>query len=64
MFAFLRHDRLPPTAERSGSLRVVPDPVVEIRSPNDAEADMRAKLGLFLEVGIPLVWIVDPQSRQ
>jgi Uma2 family endonuclease len=61
--AFVRHDRLPPPAERISYLRVVPDLVVEIRSPNDAEADVRAKLSLYLEVGVPLVWIVDPHDQ-
>src|SRR6266568_3762085 len=61
--AFVRHDRLPPPAERISYLRVVPDLVVEIRSPNDAEADVRAKLSLYLEVGVRLVWIVDAQTQ-
>src|SRR6266852_4794200 len=61
--AFVRHDRLPAPAERIICLRVVPDLVVEIRSPNDAEADVCAKLSLYLELGVPLVWIVDPQKQ-
>ena len=61
--AFVRRDRLRPPAERIGYLRVVPDLVVEIRSPNDAEADVRAKLSVYLEVGLPLVWLVDPQKQ-
>src|SRR6266568_4610067 len=61
--AFVRHDRLPPPAERTRYLRVVPDLAVEIRSPNDAEADVRAKVSLYLEVGVALVWIVDPQKQ-
>jgi Uma2 family endonuclease len=61
--AFVRHERLPPPAERISYLRVVPDLVVEIRSPNDAEAEVRAKLSLYLEVGVALVWIVDPQNQ-
>ena len=41
----------------------MPDLVVEIRSPNDAEADVQAKLSLYLEVRVPLVWLVDPQKQ-
>src|SRR5216683_3134729 len=37
--------------------------VVEIRSSNGANADAQAKLSLYLEVGVPLVWIVDPQKQ-
>jgi Uma2 family endonuclease len=61
--AFVRHERLPPPAERISYMRVVPDLVIEIRSPNDAEADVRAKLNLYVEVGVPLVWIVDPHRQ-
>src|SRR5712692_2649663 len=61
--AFVRHDRLPPLAERISYLRVVPDLVVEILSPNDAEADVRAKLKTYLDVGVPLIWIVDPRQQ-
>jgi Uma2 family endonuclease len=61
--AFVRHHRLPPPAERISYLRVVPDLVVEIRSPNDSDAEVGAKLSLYLEVGVPLVWIVDPQRQ-
>ncbi len=41
----------------------MPDVVVEIRSPTDAEADVRAKLSLYFEVGVPLVWMVDPHRQ-
>ena len=61
--AFVRHERLPSPAERISYLRVVPDLVVEIRSPNDSDAEVGAKLSLYLEVGVPLVWIVDPQKQ-
>jgi len=61
--AFVRHERLPPPAERISYLRVVPDLVVEIRSPNDAEAEVRAKQSLYLHVGVQLVCVVDPQKQ-
>ena len=61
--AFVRHDRLPPPAERIRYLRVVPDLVVEIRSPNDAETDVRAKLNLYVSTGVPLIWLVDPREQ-
>jgi Uma2 family endonuclease len=61
--AYVRHDRLPPPAERTGYLRVVPDVVIEIRSPNDAETDVRAKLSLYVRVGVALIWLVDPLQQ-
>src|SRR5919202_6493660 len=61
--AFVRHDRLPPPARRIRYLRVVPDLVIEIRSPNDEETDVQAKLGIYLAAGVPLIWLVDPQHQ-
>ena len=61
--AFVRHDRLPPPAGRTSYLRVVPDLVVEVRSPNDREADVRARIDLYTSAGVPLIWLVDPQQE-
>jgi len=61
--AFVRHDRLPSVEKRRRYLRVVPDLVVEIRSPNDEEADVQAKLQLYVSRGVPLIWSVDPRSQ-
>ena len=61
--AFVRHDRLPPTEERTRFLRVVPDLAVEIRSPTDVEADVRAKVAMYLAAGVRLVWLVDTRTQ-
>jgi len=61
--AFVRLDHLPPLAERIGYLRVVPDLVVEIRSPNDADTDVQAKVELYLRAGVQLVWLVDQRQQ-
>lgn len=61
--AFVRHERLPPRAARTKYLRVVPDLVVEIRSPNDRESDIRAKIDLYTDSGVALIWLVDPQQE-
>ena len=49
--AFVRIDHLAPPAERIGYLRVVPDLVVEIRSPNDTDPDVQAKMDLYASAG-------------
>jgi Uma2 family endonuclease len=61
--AFVRTNRLPPPAERIGYLHVVPDLVAEIRSPTDSDADVQAKLDLYVSAGVPLVWLVDPRQQ-
>jgi Uma2 family endonuclease len=61
--AYVRRDRLPPPAERVSFLRVVPDLAVEIRSPSETDADVNAKLDLYLRAGVRRVWLVDPRQQ-
>jgi len=37
---------------------------IEILSPEDRIAAMQERVGDFLRMGVPYVWIVDPRSRQ
>ena len=61
--AFVRKDRLPPEAERQKFLRVVPDLVVEVRSPSDTQREVAAKVALYLALGVRLVWLADPEAK-
>jgi Uma2 family endonuclease len=60
---FIRADRLPADRDRRRFLRVVPDLVVEIISPNDRPADVIAKGMMWLEAGVALFWLVDPDAE-
>ena len=46
-----------------GYAEVPPDLVVEIRSPNDSLPDMVSRAQMWLNHGVPLVWILIPESR-
>jgi Uma2 family endonuclease len=47
-----------------GYLKGVPvDLVVEVLSPNDRRADVREKIGESIAAGVPLVWLVDPETQ-
>ena len=60
--AFLRYDRLPqPPTDKYVS--VMPDLVVEIRSPFDTLAKVRRKAEVYLRRGTTLVWIVLPKQK-
>ena len=61
--AFVRLERLPPPAERVSYLRVVPDLAIEIRSPSETDAEVQAKVALYLRTGVQLVWLVDPRQQ-
>jgi Uma2 family endonuclease len=60
---FIRAERLPLDQIPRGYLRVVPDLVVEVRSPGDAWREVMAKGMMWLEAGAMLVWLVDPSTE-
>ena len=61
--AFIQKNRLPPEDERQQFLRVVPDLVVEVISPSDSHREVLAKVALYLELGVRLVWLADPEVK-
>jgi Uma2 family endonuclease len=61
--SFTRRERLPAGGPARGHARVAPDLVVEVVSPHDEHAMIESKLRDFLAAGVPLVWIVSPESR-
>jgi Uma2 family endonuclease len=50
-------------AQQEGHCRVAPDLAVEVISPNDLIVDLHQKLLEYLDAGIPLIWVIDPQAR-
>jgi Uma2 family endonuclease len=61
--SFTRRDRLPGGKAARGYSRVVPDLVVEVVSPNDTYNDLDAKVRDFLDAGVPLIWVANPETR-
>ncbi len=61
-FAFIRKERLPEVSSEQFS-RVVPDLVLEVRSPRDTDASLREKVAEWLEAGVQMVWVADPEQR-
>lgn len=60
---FVRKDRLPPDWQDQGFVRVVPDLAAEVLSPNDSAYEVDEKLQEYLEAGVRLVWIINPETR-
>jgi Uma2 family endonuclease len=60
--AFIRAERLPSPLPHTFA-DLAPDLVVEIASPNDAYSDLRDKVDEWLQAGVQVVWVVDPQRR-
>jgi Uma2 family endonuclease len=61
--AFVRTERLPSEEDQIGFLRLAPDLVVEVVSPYDRPGEIEAKTAMWLEAGVRLIWVVDPDAR-
>jgi Uma2 family endonuclease len=48
---------------RDGFLTIRPDMVVEVISPNDSAYEVDEKIEEYLSIAVPLVWIVNPDTR-
>jgi Uma2 family endonuclease len=42
---------------------MAPDLVAEILSPDDRPGEVLAKVGEWLDAGVRLVWVIDPERR-
>lgn len=60
---FVRNEKLPDGKSPDTFGEVVPDLAVEVLSPHDSPRQVAAKIGEFLDCGVPLVWLVDPARR-
>jgi Uma2 family endonuclease len=59
--AFVRRDRLP--EEPNGFIPLAPDFAAEVLSPIDRRDDTLAKVAMYLQAGVRLVWLIDPDRR-
>lgn len=50
--------------ERRKFVPLVPDFVMELRSPSDRLEDIQAKMEEYRSVGVPLGWLIDPEERR
>lgn len=61
--SFIRTGRLTESQFDSGHCPIAPDLAVEVVSPHDSYADVVAKLDDYFSASVPLIWVVDPESR-
>jgi Uma2 family endonuclease len=52
-----------PPAERKKFGRLVPDFIVELRSESDRLKPLREKMQMWIDNGVELAWLIDPQRR-
>ncbi len=60
---FIGRDRYPIGKLAEGYLREVPDLVVEVVSPNDLATEVDRKVAEYIEVGVRLIWVINPEAR-
>jgi Uma2 family endonuclease len=61
-WAFITAARLPQRRNR-GFVPLVPDAILEVRSPGDRKSAVEAKIDQWLAAGVRLVWELNPQTR-
>jgi Uma2 family endonuclease len=65
--AFISKDRYKDHQQKfgdQGAYRIAPDLAVEVVSPSDRFATVTRKVALYLQYGVRLVWVIDPQYRK
>ena|ERR1700730_3825645 len=62
--AYLSYERMPAQElEVTETPRIAPDAVVEIRSPDDRQADIDEKVRVYQAAGTRVIFLVDPELR-
>ena len=61
-WAFYLKERLP-NPYSTGYTTVMPDIVLEMRSPGDSKREVIEKVQMWLEAGVKLVWTADPKAK-
>lgn len=61
--AFIRKERLSLDLLDEGFVRIAPDLVVEVRSPEDSLSELHEKVREWLAGGVQMVWLLDPTRR-
>ena len=58
-----RADRIRPNPAETTYLELAPDVVVEVVSPSNSLVEMHDKVLTYLEVGVPMVLVLEPKRR-
>jgi Uma2 family endonuclease len=60
---FVAAGRFPGNEPPEGHCTIVPDLAVEVVSPNDTYSEVEEKVREYLDVGVRLVWVIDPPTE-
>jgi Uma2 family endonuclease len=59
--AFYTKGRIPGDRSPSGWISEIPDVLVEVVSPNDTSDEVEKKVQVWLDAGVPTVWVAWPE---
>jgi Uma2 family endonuclease len=60
--SFRRREKTPQGGIEAGHGRVAPDLIVEVISPNDLAEELFGKIHDFLDAGVALIWVANPDK--
>lgn len=61
--SFILSGRLTNDLVPRGHIKIAPDLAVEVISPTDIQYDVDRKVAEYLEAGVKLVWVINPETR-
>jgi Uma2 family endonuclease len=61
--SYVSRKRLPEGLTSEGYIYIAPDLAVEVVSPNDLSYEVERKVVEYLDAGVTLVWVIDPEAR-
>lgn len=61
--SYVSKNRLPEGPTSDGYIDIAPDLAVEVVSPNDTAYEVVHKVLEYLDAGVALVWVIDPEAR-
>jgi Uma2 family endonuclease len=61
--SFIATGRLPGNRIPKGHIKIAPDLVIESLSPRDIYYQVDAKIHEYLDAGVRLIWVVNPDNR-
>ena len=62
--SFVRFGRLPGDILPEGWIKIPPDLIVEVVTPNDSVEELEEKLDDYRKARVPLVWVIFPKARK
>lgn len=61
--AYTSAEKIPLDADIPGYAEAVPDLVVEVKSPSDSRRHAHGRGRMWVDYGVPLVWVLYPETR-